>query len=88
MKNWETIVQEYGRAEKIRYVAGDSEALTDTVLGARRMFFEDAKEMGVENYIKQIEKERLHGLHSMHYAGQSPSYTHPSPDSSGFHSGA
>lgn len=61
MKNWETIVQEYGRAEKIRYVAGDSEALTDTVLGARRMFFEDAKEMGVENYIKQIEKERLHG---------------------------
>ena len=57
MKNWETIVQEYGRAEKIRYVAGDSEALTDTVLGARRMFFEDAKEMGVENYIKQIEKQ-------------------------------
>ena len=60
-ENWENIVREYGRAEKIRYVAGDFEALTDTVLKARWMFFEDAKEMGVGDYIKEIEKERLHG---------------------------
>ncbi|MDE7327768.1 MAG: hypothetical protein K2N63_16070 [Lachnospiraceae bacterium] len=47
--------------EKIRYGVEDPEQLTRSVLGGRRMFLADAVELQVDDCIKLIDKERLHG---------------------------
>jgi len=60
-KDWQSIIQEYGKVEKIRYGVEDPEWLTQSVLGGRRMFLADAVEMQVDDYVKLIDKERLHG---------------------------
>ena len=60
-KDWQSIIQEYGKVEKIRYGVEDPERLTRSVLGGRRMFLADAVEMQVDDYVKLIDKERLHG---------------------------
>ena len=60
-KDWPSIVQEYGKIEKVSYGVEDSEQFAHSVLGGRRMFLQDAVEMEVDDYVKLIDKERLHG---------------------------
>lgn len=60
-ENWQSIVQEYGRVEKVNYGVEDPELFHQAILGGREMFFGDAREMDVEDYVKRMDKERLHG---------------------------
>lgn len=60
-KNWKSIVQEYGRAERIKYRAEEPEQHVIAILQGREMFWKNTREMKVENYVAQIDHERLHG---------------------------
>ncbi|MCI8645051.1 MAG: hypothetical protein HFG79_16585 [Lachnospiraceae bacterium] len=60
-ENWQSIGQEYGRVENVNYGVKDPELFHQTVLEGREIFLGDAREMEVEDYVKLIDKERLHG---------------------------
>lgn len=60
-QNWQSIVQEYGRAERIKYQPEDSGQHVSAILQGREMFWENTKEMKVEDYVALIDRERLHG---------------------------
>lgn len=59
-QNWQSISQRYGTLSRKSFLVDNPYALDEAMRGAQWAFWEAAEEMGIDDYVKRLDRDRLH----------------------------